>query len=59
VEFLGCSITQTEYSVHQNFFTPITPMAEGKVVQVLGDFYHENLSGFPDRICQGLPGFQP
>lgn len=55
MQILGCSITQVEHLVRHNFITSITPMVEGQVGQMRGNFNLKDLNGFLDRICTDLP----
>jgi hypothetical protein len=41
--------------VRNDIIVSITPMAEGQVGQMRGNFNRDDLNGFLDRICRDLP----
>tara|TARA_R110002074_G_scaffold399147_1_gene591902 strand:+ start:90 stop:944 length:855 start_codon:yes stop_codon:yes gene_type:complete len=55
MEFLGCSITQVEHLVRNDIIVSITPMTEGQVGQMRGNFNRDDLNEFLDRVCKVLP----
>ena len=46
MEFLGCSITQVEHLVRNDIIVSITPMTEGQVGQMRGNFNRDDLNEF-------------
>jgi len=52
---LGCNITQVDHLVRNDFIRSITPISEGKVGQMRGNFNRDDLKEFLDRVCQELP----
>jgi hypothetical protein len=55
LKFLGCTITQVEHLVRNDFIRSITPISEGQVGQMRGNFNRDDLSGFLDRVFVDLP----
>ncbi len=55
MKFLGCTITQVERLVRNDFIRSITPISEGQVGQMRGNFNRDDLSSFLDQICRDLP----
>lgn len=52
---LGCTVTQADRLVRNDFIRSITPISEGTVGQMRGNFSRDDLSEFLDRICRDLP----
>ncbi|MEP3920465.1 TniQ family protein [Ascidiaceihabitans sp.] len=54
MKFLGCTITQVEHLVRNDFIRSITPISEGQVGQMRGNFNRDDLNGFLECICRNL-----